>query len=244
VPDERPIRVLVVDDEALGRRRVEDLLAHESDVEIVGTAGDGASAMSVIQSLMPDLVFLDVQMPKMTGLDVADALGDDMPPTIFVTAYDQHAVKAFELSAVDYLVKPFDDERFEQAMAKARRYLQFLKGNTASVQYAERIPVELRGEVRFVPVGDIDAIVADGAYAQLVVGEKRHLIRETMHSLESQLDPARFLRIHRSNIVAIDRIESLLRGAGGDYEVKLRNGARLAVARGRRAEVERRMGMR
>jgi two-component system LytT family response regulator len=167
-----------------------------------------------------------------------------MPATIFVTAFDQFAIKAFDVAAVDYLVKPFDDERFEQAMVKARRYLQFLKGNTTSVQYAERIPVELRGEVRFVPVADIDAIVADGAYAQLVVGEKRHLIRETMHSLESQLDPARFLRIHRSNIVAIDRIESLLRGAGGDYEVKLRNGARLAVARGRRAEVERRMGMR
>jgi two-component system LytT family response regulator len=244
VADDRTIRVLVVDDEALGRRRVEDMLAHENGVTVIGSVGDGQSAVAAIQSLMPDLVFLDVQMPKMTGLDVAETLGDDMPPTIFVTAYDQHAVKAFELSAVDYLVKPFDDERFEQAMAKARRYLQFLRGPETSVQYAARIPVELRGEVRFVPVSDIDAIVADGAYAELVAGDKRYLIRETMHALESQLDPSQFLRIHRSNIVAIDRIESLLRGAGGDYEVKLKNGARLAVARGRRTEVERRMGMR
>jgi two-component system, LytTR family, response regulator len=265
--ERRPLRVLIVDDEPPGRRRIEALLMKEANVEVVGSVGDGASAVQAIRTLRPDLVFLDVQMPKMTGLEVVKTLGADMPPTIFVTAYDKHAVAAFDVAAIDYLVKPFDDERFEQAFRRARHHLsleetrrlneRLLQVLTAGAEpaaatlastgtgsrYLQRIAVESKGQVRFIPVADVDAIVASGAYAELVVGDKRHLIRETMQELEKGLDPARFLRIHRSAIVAVDRVDTLLRGAGGDYEVKLKSGARLGVARSRRAELETRMGM-
>jgi two-component system LytT family response regulator len=268
MPDRKPLRVLVVDDEPPGRRRIEALLAKEPNVETVGSVGDGASAVEAIRRLRPDLVFLDVQMPKMTGLEVVKTLGADMPPTIFVTAYDKHAVAAFDVAAIDYLVKPFDDERFEQAFRRARhhhsleetrrlneRLLEVLTAGAESPnvttaapaatesRYLERIAVESKGQVRFIPIADVDAIVASGAYAELVVGDRRHLIRETMQELEKRLDPARFLRIHRSAIVAVDQVDTLLRGAGGDYEVKLKSGARLSVARSRRAELEKRMGM-
>jgi two-component system LytT family response regulator len=255
------IRVVIVDDEPLGRRRIEDALKSHQDVDVVGFAGDGAAAIDTIRRLEPDLVFLDVQMPRMTGLEVAKTLGADMPLTIFVTAYDKHAVDAFQLAATDYLVKPFDDDRFDQALERARRSLRMETAEQmrqkllavlhdlpstpppATTRYVERIPVESRGEVNFIPTAEVEAIVADGAYAQLVVGNQRHLIRETMTALESQLDPARFIRIHRSAIVAIDQVATLLRGAGGDYEVKMKNGARLAVSRGRRAELEERLGL-
>jgi two-component system, LytTR family, response regulator len=259
-----PIRVLIVDDEPLGRRRIEDALRSHEDVEIVGTAADGVAAAESIRRDRPDLVFLDVQMPRMTGLEVVKTLGADMPLTIFVTAYDKHAVDAFELAATDYLVKPFDDERLDQALDRARRTLRMetaeqMREKLLAVlndlpssgaprppapKFLERIPVESRGEVRLIPTSEVEAIVADGAYAQLVVGNQRHLIRETMTALEAQLDPTRFIRIHRSAIVAIDQVATLLRGAGGDYEVKMKNGARLAVSRGRRAELEERLGMR
>jgi two-component system LytT family response regulator len=259
------IRVLIVDDEPLGRRRIEDALRSQPDIEIIGAAADGTMAVEAIRRLDPDLVFLDVQMPRMTGLDVVKALGSEMPLTIFVTAYDKHAVDAFELAATDYLVKPFDDERLDQAIDRARRILRMetadqmrekllavLNGHVppaatsrpATAKYLERIPVESRGEVKLIPTSEVEAIIADGAYAEIVVGNQRHLIRETMTALESQLDPARFIRIHRSAIVAIDQVATLLRGAGGDYEVKMKNGARLAVSRGRRAELEERLGMR
>ena len=255
------VRVVIVDDEPLGRRRIEDALKSHKDVDVVGFAADGAAAVDTIRRLEPDLVFLDVQMPRMTGLEVVKTLGANMPLTIFVTAYDKHAVDAFQLAATDYLVKPFDDDRFDQALERARRSLRMETAEQmrekllavlhdlpspprpATAKYVERIPVESRGEVKFVPTADVEAIVADGAYAELVVGNQRHLIRETMTALEAQLDPARFIRIHRSAIVAIDQVATLLRGAGGDYEVKMKNGARLAVSRGRRAELEERLGM-
>lgn len=260
-----PIRVLIVDDEPLGRRRLEDALRAHADVEVVGTAADGEAAVEAIRRLRPGLVFLDVQMPRMTGLDVVKALGPEMPLTIFVTAYDRHAVDAFELAATDYLVKPFDDDRLDQAIDRARRHLRLETAErmrerllevlsdlppsssapaASERRYLERIPVEARGEVRLVPTSEIDAIVASGPYAELVAGTQRHLIRETMNTLEEQLDPARFIRIHRSTIVAIDQVDTLLRGAGGDYGVRMKSGARLAVSRGRRAELEARLGLR
>jgi two-component system LytT family response regulator len=265
------LRVVVVDDEPLGRRRVEDALRSHPDVEVAGTAGDGQTAVDVIRQQQPDLVFLDVQMPRMTGLDVARALGEEMPLTIFITAYDRHAVEAFDLAATDYLVKPFDDERFDQALARARSHLALQSAGRVRERllavlrdelpaappptngsepehrehaWIERIPVESRGEVRFIPVSEVEAIVSDGPYAELVTADRRHLIRETMTALEGQLDPERFFRIHRSTIVALDRVDTLLRGAGGDYEVRLKNGARLAVARSRRAELADRLGIR
>jgi two-component system LytT family response regulator len=251
---------VIVDDEPLGRRRVEQLLARDQGVEVAGQFGDGASAVEGIRALKPDLVFLDVQMPKMNGLEVMQKLGDRMPVTIFVTAYDQHAVRAFDLAAVDYLVKPYDDERFEAAFNRARHHIGleeahrlqerlrevFASGESSPQpqrKFAERIPVDSKGQVRLVPVADIDAIVASGAYAEIVTGDSRYLVRETMQELEGMLDPDRFIRIHRSTIVAIDRVESLIRGPSGDLEVKLKSGAKLAVSRSRREEVERKLGL-
>ena len=270
-----PLRVVIVDDEPLGRQRVADLLAAEQDIEIAGVAENGQTAIELIRRVHPDLVFLDVQMPGLSGLDVARRLGAEMPPTIFVTAYDQHALKAFDLAAIDYLVKPFDDERFEQALKRARRVtdleetrrvhermLELLRTTlpqrpveeSARDEAArepvraeaglERIAVESRGKVKLVPVSEIDYIAASGPYAELVTGSRRHLVREAMQTLEDRLDPQRFVRIHRSYIVPLDRIDTLLRGAGGDYEVQLKDGTRLRVSRSRREMLEQKLGMR
>ena len=260
------IRVLVVDDEPLARERLLDLLAHEPGVEIIGTADNGIAAVEAIKTVHPDLVFLDVQMPGKTGLDVVRDIGvEAMPATIFVTAFDQYALRAFDVAALDYLVKPFDDERFEQAFARARRLIELrdlaklreqllavLQQSGATTQpaaapassaYLERIAVEMRGKVRVVPVEQIDYITASGPYAELHTGDRTHIIRETMQTLEERLDPRQFIRIHRSAIVRLALVDTLLRGAGGDYEVQLKGGLRLPVSRSRREELERRLGV-
>lgn len=265
-----PLRVLVVDDEPLNRIRLEDLLRRETGIVDVMSASDGFEAVTLIRSQRPDLVFLDVQMPGKTGLDVVREVGADaMPATIFVTAYDQYAVEAFNVAAVDYLVKPFDDERFEEAFRRARKTLaaadmgrlreQLLtilqpgantdgessssaKGAAAS-PYLERLAVEIRGTVRPVLVQEVDYITSDGPYAELHVAGRRHVIRETMQTLEERLDPSKFMRVHRSVIVRLDLIESLERGAGGDGELRLKGGARLRVSRTRREALERWLGL-
>lgn len=266
----RTLRVLVADDELLARQRLEDLLRLEPNVEVVASVDSGTAAIDAIRSLHPDLVFLDVQMPEATGIEVVRAVGvDRMPATIFVTAFDRHAVEAFDLAAADYLVKPFDDERFEQAFRRARRLLELeqvdrLRDQLLAVlqqpaapataaapesaprvaaPYLERIAVEMRGRLRVIPVASIDFITASGPYAELHVDGRRHLLRETMQALEERLDPARFFRIHRSAIVRIDLVDTLLRGAGGDYEVQLKDGTRLRVSRSRREALERRLGV-
>ena len=268
MPENAPLRVLIVDDEPLGRRRVAGLVRKEPGVEIVGMIGDGVSAVEAIRSLAPDLVFLDVQMPGMTGLEVVRTIGPaEMPTIVFVTAYDKHALEAFDLAAIDYLVKPFDDERFKEAFQRARRMarledssrlremlLAVLQETGAGAsrlpppasrlsRYLERIPVESRGKIRYIPVSDIDYILASGPYAELVVGERKHLIREAMQNLENQLDPARFIRVHRSAIVQLDRVDALLKTAGGDCDVQLKNGVKIKVARSRREELEKRLAM-
>jgi two-component system LytT family response regulator len=267
MPAEQTLRVLIVDDELLGRQRVEDMVRKEPGVEIVGMIDNGKDAVEAIRSLRPDLVFLDVQMPGMTGLDVLTEVGaDEMPATIFVTAYDHYALRAFEVAAIDYLVKPFDDERFEQAFRRARHMIELEEvgrttrkllsllggrgddGGTRPIAapvggYLERVAVEMRGQVRVVPVDSIDYIEASGPYAELHVGDKTYVIRERMQTLEDRLDPSRFFRIHRSAIVRIDRIESLLRSSGGDYAVRLKGGAELSVSRSRREELEEKIGM-
>jgi two-component system, LytTR family, response regulator len=250
-----------VDDEPLGRMRVEDLLRRERGVEIAGTAADGVAAVEAIRTLRPDLVFLDVQMPGRNGIEVVREIGPEaMPATIFVTAYDQYAIQAFSVAAVDYLVKPFDDERFEQALARARRLLELedmdqlrqqlitlLQGGTeqrapAARSYLERIAVESNGRLEPVPVSAIEYVVASGPYVRLYLAGRRHVIRETMQTLEEGLDPARFLRIHRSAIVRLDLVESLERAQGGESEVRLKNGVRLRVSRSRREALERWLG--
>ena len=244
---DRTLRALIVDDELLARQRIEDLLAKEERVEIVGTASDGNAAVEAIRTLKPDLVFLDVQMPGRTGLEVAEAIGaEEMPATIFTTAYDQFAIKAFEVAALDYLVKPFDDERFAQALRRARKSVEHEAApatETPKSEYLERIAVESRGQVRVVPVSRIDYITASGPYAELHVGERTFAIRERMQMLEERLDPAVFFRIHRSAIVRLDRVETLLHAAGGDYAVRLKDGTELSVSRGRREELEARLGV-
>ena len=264
------IRVLIVDDEALGRLRVRDLLRDESGVEVVGEAGDGEAAVAAIRDLKPDLVFLDVQMPHKTGLDVVREIGAArMPMTIFVTAFDTYALQAFDVAALDYLVKPFDDERFEHAFRRARRVLalegverareslmQMLRESArfdrapepsadgaVAGPYLERIAVEMKGQVKPIPVAQIDYISAAGPYAELHVGDKRYVIREAMQTLEDRLDPNRFMRVHRSVIVRLDLVEALHRGGGGDYELQMKGGVRLRVSRSRREALERWLGL-
>jgi two-component system, LytTR family, response regulator len=269
--DTRVLRVLVVDDEPLGRQRLLDLLEAERDVEVVGTAADGAAAVEAIRGLHPDLVFLDVQMPRMSGLDVVQTIGAaQMPATVFVTAYDQYALDAFDTAALDYLIKPFRDERFEEAMRRARRrvasdgrerlheqLMALLQGHPAgateapvfpaatpapAVKYLERIAVHMRGKMRVVPVAQVEYILASGQYVELHAAGQRYFIRESMQHLEERLDPEEFVRIHRSAIVRLSLVDTLLRSEGSDYEVQLKGGVRLPVGRSRREAFERRLG--
>jgi two-component system LytT family response regulator len=249
------VRVVIVDDEPLARQHVADRLAHEENVEVVGEADNGNDAVEVIRRLRPDIVFLDVQMPGLDGIDVVDTIGaDEMPATIFTTAFDQYALKAFDRAAVDYLLKPFDDERFSQAFRRARKAIELqevdrmarrlrslLQEETAGKpeHYLDRIPVESRGQVRVVPVAKIDYITASGPYAELHVGDRAYAVRERMQTLEERLDPAVFLRVHRSVIVRLDRVDAMLRSPGGDYGVRLKDGTTLSVSRARRDELER-----
>jgi two-component system LytT family response regulator len=263
---QRPLRVLVVDDEPLGRQRIEDLVRKDDGLVMAGTAADGTAAVQSIRTLRPDLVFLDVQMPGMSGLDVIRELGpDEMPATVLVTAYDKHALEAYELAAVDYVVKPFDDERFSEAVRRARRLasadessalrerlLALLNGDAngngpspaqrdARKSWLQRIAVESRGKIRYVQVRDIHYILASGPYAELYLGERKHLIRMSMNTMEEQLDPSRFMRVHRSAIVQLSMVDVLHKAPGGDYEVQLRNGIRLSVSRTRLEDLERRL---
>ena len=255
------LRVLIADDERLARQRLEDLLAHESNVEIVGRTDNGLTTIAAIRELEPDLIFLDIQMAGKTGLEVVREIGaESMPPVIFTTAYD-HAVAAFDLAAIDYLIKPFDDERFEKAFRRARKMIELhqvsklsqelrallggsqAEGESRKSPYIERIAVEMRGQVRIVPVKQIDYLIASGPYAELFVADKRYLIRERMQTLEERLDPGKFFRIHRSAIVRLDLIETLIRNPGGDYAVQLKGGVKLKVSRSRFEQLERLVGV-
>jgi two-component system LytT family response regulator len=269
--DDRTLRVLIVDDELLARQRLEDLLAARDDVRIVDSVDDGEQAIEAIRQQDIDLVFLDVQMPGYSGVDVVEEIGPEhMPVVIFVTAYDQYALKAFDIAALDYLLKPFDDERFEQALNRAREAITRRKVDTLRDRlahllddvgsgdapdsepsadasngspYLERIAVESRGQVRVVPVESIEYVTASGPYAELHVGDTTHVIRERMQTLEDRLDPSAFMRVHRSTIVRLDEIDALLHNPGGDYAVRLKSGERLSVSRSRRDELEDRLGL-
>jgi two-component system LytT family response regulator len=265
---ETPLRVIIADDEPLARQRIEDLLARKEGISIVAEATNGNEAVELIRRHAPDLLFLDVQMPGLTGLQVVETIGaESMPATVFTTAYDQFALKAFEVAAVDYLVKPFEDERFEQALRRARQSVELKEvgrmskqllallqhrqpGDAAPIEaaapkpeYLERISVETRGQLRVVPVSKVDYITASGPYAELHVGDRTFAIRERMATLEERLDPAVFFRVHRSVIVRLDRIDTLLHAAGGDYAVRLKDGTELSVSRNKREELEAKLGV-
>lgn len=243
------LRTLIVDDEPLARERVRMMLGTHDDVAVVGEYGDGQQAIDAIRLHRPDLVFLDVQMPRVDGFGVLRALeGEVMPYVVFVTAYDQYALKAFEVHALDYVLKPFNAERFAQALQRARaaiasrneqeagvdkdRLRSLVASLTAEQREKQRIVVKSSGRVFFVKVDDIDWIEAEGNYVRLHMGAQSHLLRETMKGMESVLDASQFIRIHRSTIVNADRIRELQPLFHGEYAVILRDGTRLVASRG------------
>jgi two-component system LytT family response regulator len=236
------IRTLIVDDEPLARTNLSVLLRRDPQIEIVGECGSGAEALAEIRGAKPDLVFLDVQMPECDGFDVLELLGKDLPPAIvFVTAYDQYALRAFEAGALDYLLKPFDNARFDRALDRAKQRLVRRKDTPAQ---PERLAIKSVGQVSFVKVSEIDWIEAADYYACLHVGPRTHLLRRSMAELEDELDPAVFSRIHRSTIVNLDRVRGLKLGEDGEYDVLLENGARLRLSQRYRKQLQSRLGIR
>ena len=252
----KKIKVLVVDDEPLARERLTTLLSQEPDVELATPARDGEEAITSIHDDSPDLVFLDVQMPQMNGFDVIEAVGSDkMPLVIFVTAYDQHALKAFQVRALDYLLKPFDRERFTDALQRARKQLErdetgdlgrrllaLVKDLRRDQPRSDRLVVKSGGRLFFLRADEIDWVEAAGNYVRLHVGPASHLLRETMNAIEGRLDPEKFFRIHRSRIVNMERIQELQPWLNGEYAVLLRTGTRLTLSRGYREKLQDRLG--
>jgi two-component system LytT family response regulator len=251
----KKIRTLVVDDEPLARERLTSLLALETDMEVVGQCRDGEEAATAITDHSPDLVFLDVQMPGLNGFEVIEAVGTDkMPLVIFVTAYDQHALKAFQVRALDYLLKPFDRERFQEALQRARtqiqraetgdigrRLLALVKDLRRDQPKTDRLVVKSGGRLFFLRTDEIDWIEASGNYVRLHVGTTSHLLRETMNAIEARLDPEKFFRIHRSRIVNMERIQEMQPWLNGEYAVLLRTGTRLTLSRGYREKLQERV---
>ena len=223
------IRALIVDDEPLARTNLKVLLRRHPQIQIVGEPGSGLEALSEIRRTKPDLVFLDVQMPECDGFDVLEMLGGDVPSAvIFVTAYDQYALRAFEAGALDYLLKPFDDTRFERALSRAHDKIQH---HQSASPKPERLAVKTAGQILFLKPADIDWIEAADYYSGLHVGDKTHLLRRSMSELEQDLDPNVFCRIHRSAIVNLARVRALQSNRNGEYEVLLLNGTTLPISR-------------
>lgn len=256
------IRTIIVDDEPLARRNLRVLLERDPQIEILEECRNGREAVKAINTLSPDLIFLDIQMPEMDGFDVLQHVGPEhIQAIIFVTAFDQYALKAFDVHALDYLLKPFDDERFARALERAKsqiaareinqlseRLLALLeereterKGSTRDPAYLTRLMIKASSRMMLLKVDEIDFIEADGNYAKLHVGRKTHLLREKMNDLEGRLDPAKFVRIHRSIIVNLDRIKELHPHFNGDYVVVLEDGRQLKLSRTRREHLESRL---
>ncbi len=250
--DGKQIRVLLVDDEPLAREMIREMLVDDSEVEIIGECVNGQEALEAIRAQAPDLLFLDVQMPLMSGFELLEALASEkMPHVIFVTAYDQYAVRAFDVHAVDYLLKPFDSERFVTALTRAKEHIRerrkgeldqhilaLLNELKAESKYLERLIVKNGGRVSFIDVDDIDWIEAEGNYVSIHIGKKSHLLRETFSRLEEQLDPKKFRRIHRSAIVRIDRIRELQLSFQGAHRVILQDGTQLALSSKHREKLQ------
>jgi len=257
----RKIRTVIVDDEPLAREGIRLLIQDDAPIEIVAECANGREAIEAIQTARPDLLFLDVQMPEMNGFDVLHHLTVEQWPTIiFVTAYDQYALQAFEAQALDYLLKPFSDERFYRALARAktqieqnrikeqnrtlRALLAAYQNNQskqtlpASSSYLERLVIKAGGRIIFLDAHEIDWIEAADYYIALHIGNRSHVLRETMAELEAKLDPQKFLRIHRSIIVNLERITQLQAEGSGDYSVILRDGTKLKLSRRRREKLQ------
>jgi len=236
------LRALIVDDEPLARSNLAVLLRQDPEIGVIGESGSGTEAIGEIRVGKPDLLFLDVQMPECDGFDVLELLGGDVPPAIiFVTAYDQYALRAFEAGALDYLLKPFDNPRFELALGRAKQRIVQDAGRTKKL---ERFAIKSAGEVAFVNISEIDWIEAADYYACLHVSGHSHLLRRSMAELEEDLDPAMFCRVHRSSIVNLDRVRRLKIGEDGEYEVVLEGGARVRLSRKYRKTLQERLGLR
>ena len=254
--ESNPIRALIIDDEPLARTMVRKMLEQHRDVEILGECEGGMQAIEQIQLHQPNLVFLDVQMPEVDGFGVIRALEPEhLPQVIFVTAYDRYALKAFEVHAVDYLLKPFDEERFGAALERARtkinserngelsqRLLALVAEREPRREYLDRVIIKSGGRVFFLKTDEIDWIEAQGNFVALHTAKHKHLFRATLAGLEAQLDPKKFRRIHRSTIVNVDSISELQPWFRGDYRVVLRNGAELKLSHRFRTNLDKDFG--
>lgn len=250
------IRAVIVDDEPLARRRIRSLLVEARDVEVVAECANGREAIRAVEASPPDLLFLDIQMPELDGFDVLQAIGvDHVPVVIFVTAYDRFALRAFEAQALDYLLKPFDDERFEAALQRARARIRQQQGSDLDRRlralleevrgdrgYLRRLVVPTGHRSVFIRTEEIDWIEADRNYIRLHVGAQAYLLRENLGRIESALDPATFCRIHRSTIVNVDRIQAVESLFRGEYQVVLRDGTKLTSGRSYRRSLHTLMG--
>jgi two-component system LytT family response regulator len=241
------IRTLVVDDEPVARARVMSLLRAEHDIEVIGECESGPDAISAIQRSSPDLVFLDIQMPQMDGLALARTLGETMPAVVFVTAYDEYALRAFEVHALDYVLKPFSAERFKSALMHARQHLSQRRSTDSreaepAPERRDRLVIKSSGRIYFVRTAEIDWCEAAGNYVRLHVGPQTHLVRGTMGHIESQLSPSQFVRVHRSTIVNVDRIQELRSSFNGEYVILLHDKTRLTLSRGYRDGLQTKLG--
>lgn len=253
------IRTLIVDDEPLARQNLRLLLKDDPEIEIIAECGSGHEAVRIIEADQPDLLFLDIQMPEMNGFDVIERIDTQrLPAIVFVTAFDQYALQAFEVHALDYLLKPFDDARFEKALRQAKTQVEQREVNALSrklfalledrdatraekpepTKFLTRLMIKSASRVFFLKVDEIDWIGAEDYYVKLHTGRKSHLLRETMNDMEARLDPVKFLRIHRSTIVNIDRIKEMHPHFNGDYMVILHDGTELKLSRSRREQVQ------
>jgi two-component system LytT family response regulator len=238
------IRAIIADDEPPARDRISDLLAKEPDIEVIAECADGISAVEAVERLEPDLLFLDVQMPELDGFEVLARTGPQAMAIIFVTAYDEYAIRAFNVHAADYLLKPFDRERFQAALRYARvvlaghqhnasreQMLALLKEIRANGTHPGRIPIKAGGRILFVPVDQIDWLEAADNYVRIHAGNETHLVRDTLSEFEARLDPAHFVRIHRGTIVNLERVKELQPLFHGEYTVLLIDGTRLTLSR-------------
>lgn len=245
------IRAIVVDDEPLARQGIRQMIEQDPDLAIVAECADGVEAIEAVQHHHPDLLFLDIQMPEVSGFEVLERINpEEMPLVIFVTAYDQHALRAFQVHALDYLLKPFDRERFVEALDRAkmqirekqggdltRRILTMLDDNKPGVGQLERIMIKSGGRITFLRSEEVDWIEAQGDYVCLHCQGKKHLIRERISVLEEQLPPSQFVRIHRSTIINISRVKEMEPLYHGEYVVLLIDGTRLTMSRSYREKV-------
>jgi two-component system LytT family response regulator len=252
------LRIVIADDEPPARMRLRRLLADHADVEVVAECADGATTVQAIETVTPDIVLLDIQMPELDGFEVLDALGEaKLPAIIFVSAFDQYALRAFEVHALDYVLKPVEADRLEQALAHARTRLaerrttswnagvaELLQEMARKRPYLTRVPVRSEGRVLVVDLSAVDWIAASDNYVTLHVGTREYLVRDTIAAFDRRLDPDRFVRVHRSTIVQIDRIAELVPDFHGDFTIRLKDGASLPLSRTFRARVEERFGRR